>query len=455
VLGLPDLSLFLIAALVNLNSVPVVASVGASAMVFWLLGFVLFFLPESIAVLELTKRYPHEGGIYLWVKTAFGDFNGFIAGWFYWINNIFYIPTLLFYIVGFAVFIGGEQSTVLGQQPLFMISVSLAVLWAITFLNIVGLGVGKWIQNLGASGTFLTTGIIVGIGIVALRRTSMATEISLSTILPAAQDWRALSLLSVVCLNFVGVELGSIMGDEIKDPRRNIPRAVLVAGFSTVMLYVLTTFALQATLPAAQIGLIDGILQAAQHTAQQLDMNVAGNTSAWLSGSARIPFVIGIDRYLPPAFGTMHPRFQTPHVALIVQGIASSAVIVVSGIGSTVHDIYLILLQTTVILQLIPFLYMFATLIWVRRKPGGTCGGGGFFKSTVLCYAAGLVGFLMTALATVLALVPSNVVTDAWNFELKTVLGVVAFTIPGFLIYRAYHRKLRFEESAPQAVVTD
>ncbi len=433
-------------------------------MVFWCLGFVLFFLPESVAVLELTKRYPHEGGIYLWVKTAFGDFNGFIAGWFYWINNVFYIPTLLFYIVGFAVFIGGEQTTGLSESPLFMISVSLGVLWAITFLNIIGLGVGKWIQNLGASGTFLTTAIIVGIGLAALRHISMATEFSVSALLPAAQDWRTLSLLSVVCLNFVGVELGSIMGDEIKDPRRNIPRAVLVAGLSTVMLYVLTTFALQATLPAAEIGLIDGILQAAQHTAGQLgilwivvpiavlmSMNAAGNTSAWLSGSARIPFVIGIDRYLPSAFGTMHPRFQTPHVALIVQGIASSAVIVVSGIGSTVHDIYLILLQTTVILQLIPFLYMFAALVWVRRKAAVTGGEEGFFRSTSLCYVAGVVGFVMTAAATVLALVPSNVVTDAWNFEVKTALGAIGFTVPGLLIYRAYQKKQKVQESAPRA----
>jgi len=102
------LSVFLIAAIVNLNSVPVVAGMGPGALVFWCLGRLFFFVPQGVAVAELSSRYPQEGGIYNWSKTAFGDFHGFMPGWCYWTNNIFYIPTLLFYIVGFAAFIGGD-----------------------------------------------------------------------------------------------------------------------------------------------------------------------------------------------------------------------------------------------------------------------------------------------------------------------------------------------------------
>lgn len=155
-----------------------------------------------------------------------------------------------------------------------------------------------------------------------------------------------------------------MLGDEIKEPRKSIPRAVMIAGMTTVTLYLIATFALQLTIPSQDIGVIDGILQGVQRAATSIQLpwivipvavlmslNAAGNTSAWLAGSSRIPFVIGIDRYLPAALGRTHPRYHTPHVARVVQGFASSLFIVISAIGSSVHDMYMILLQTTVILQ--------------------------------------------------------------------------------------------------------
>jgi len=465
VLGFSDLSLFLIAALVNLNSVPVVAGAGPAALVFWILGFLLFFIPQGIAVLELSHRFPEEGGIYNWSKTAFGDFHGFISGWGYWTNNIFYVPTLLFYIVGFSAYIGGEATAGMADQPFVMVSISLFLLWSITFLNILGLGVSKWVQNLGAVGTFITTMIIFGIGFVAVSSDGMATSITPSGVGSAFADWRALALLSVVCLNYVGLELGSVLGDEIKEPRRNVPRAVFVAGLSTVSLYVLATFALQATVPPSEIGVIDGILQAVERASQRINllwivppvailmtMNAAGNTSAWLTGAARIPFVIGIDRYLPESFGRIHHKYKTPHIALIVQGIASSVVILVSAIGSTVRDMYLILLQTTIILQLIPYVYMFGALLKVRANPGRYSGKDGFFRSSSLCYAGGIIGLLMTIGGLTISFIPSYAVDNVLNFELKTILGTGTFLVPAVIIFKLAARRLRERGPIPKDV---
>jgi len=456
VLGLPDLSLFLVAALVNLNSVPVVAGVGPSALLFWLLGFTLFFIPQSIAVLELSNRYPSEGGIYIWSKKAFGDFHGFMSGWCYWTNNIFYIPTLLFYIVGFGVFIAGSATTGLGDNPLFMVVVSLALLWIITGLNILGLGVGKWIQNLGAIGTFAITVLILVIGVISFRIRGMANPVNGSTLFPAFTDWRSLSLLSVVCLNYVGLELGSVLGDEIKEPRRNIPRAALIAGIATVTMYLLTTAALQAALPAKEIGVIDGILQAVNHVAASINlpwilapiallmsMNAAGNASAWLAGSARIPFVIGLDNYLPAALGRIHPRYSTPHVSLVIQGLASSLFIILNAIGASVHEMYMSLLQTTVVLQLIPYLYMFAALVRVRSKREPESAQAGFFRKTWICYGAGVLGLVVTTGGLGLAFVPSSGVSDAVWFELKIVLGSLSFIIPALIIFWWRNRRSR------------
>ena len=456
VLGQADLTFFLIAALVNLNSVPVVSGAGAAALVLWIGGFALFFIPQGIAVLELSSRYPQEGGVYRWTQTAFGDFHGFLSGWCYWTNNIFYVPTLLFYIVGFAAYIGGGATAGLGDDPLVMVSVSLVLLWALTALNIRGLAVSKWVETVGAVGTFATTLIILGIGLVALSSSTMATPFTGSPFGGLFGDWGAAGLLSVVCLNYVGLELGPVLGDEIKDPRRTIPRAVLLAGFSTVVLYILASFSLQATLPADEIGVIDGILQAVDRAAAAnqlgwvlapiavlMTLNAAGNTSAWLTGAARIPFVIGIDRYLPAAFGNLHRRYNTPHVALIVQGVASSAIIVVSSIGSTVSDMYMILLQTTVVLQLIPYLYIFGALIRIRRRHQAFEPERAYFRSAGPNYVAGALGFCVTAGALAFAFVPVKAVEDVWNFESKLIAGTLSFLLPAVVIYFARSRQAR------------
>jgi amino acid transporter len=443
----------------------VIAAIGPGALLFWLLGFLLFFLPQGVAVLELSSRYPQEGGIYNWVKTAFGDFHGFLSGWCYWTNNIFYIPTLLFYIVGFAAYIGGPATAGLATHPLSMSLISLALLWVITGINVLGLDVGKWVQSIGAVGTLLTTAVILAVGLITLSMQGAANTIDVPSVFSGFNDWRTVALLSVVCLNYVGLELGSVLGDEIKEPRRSIPRAVVIAGVTTVTLYLLATFALQLTIPSGEIGVIDGILQGVQRAATSIhlpwivipvallmSLNAAGNTSAWLAGSSRIPFVIGIDRYLPAALGRTHPRYHTPHVALVVQGFASSLFIVISAIGSSVHDMYMILLQTTVILQLIPYLYMFAALIRLRLRITVADAERRFFRNSWSVYAAGVLGFLVTAGALFVAFIPSASVTDVWNFELKTTLGTLSFLIPALVLFRMRLRKDRFSATVPQEI---
>lgn len=458
ILGLSDLSFFLIAALVNLNSVPVVASAGPVALVLWVAGFFLFFIPQAIAVLEFSKRAPQEGGIYVWNKKAWGDFHGFVSGWAYWVNNIFYVPTLLFYIIGFILYIGGSKTASLATNPFFMMSISLALLWFITYLNIRGFGVGKWIQNLGASGTFITAITILVIGVITAFTREASNDISISAIIPSLGNWQFLALLSIVCLNYVGLELGSVISDEIKKPEKNIPRAVMIAGVSTVLLFLVVTSSLLIAIPYKEIGIIEGILQGIEHAASAIGfgwivfpmailmiMNAAGNTSAWLSGAARIPYVIGIDKYLPSSLGTVHPKHNTPHVALIVQGVASSLVIVIAAIGSSVGDMYLFLLQTTVVLQLIPYVYMFAALIKVRATYNNE---NAYFKNKIVTLAAGFIGGGMTIFGIAFAFVPTENVSSIFVYEIKLVLSCVGFIIPAIIFFYLNNRKVKLKEAA-------
>jgi glutamate:GABA antiporter len=436
-LGLWDLVLLNIVAILNLNLVPVTAASGFPSITLWALALAAFFLPQGVAVAEFAARYPEEGGIYLWTRRLFGDFHGFLSGWCYWTNNIFYIPTLLFYLVGIGVWVGGPRTIPLGDNRVFVFVVAVGLLWLFAALNVLGLGVGKWVNNAGGVGAVLATLLLVVVGLAALLRSRDAGTFSLppaSDLLPALKDWRTVSAFSVICFGVVGLELGPVMGDEIKDPKRTVPLAVLLGGIACAVLYFAASLALLLALPANDISVIQGVLQAFERlgriagvsvlvapVAFVLSLSIAGATSAWLGGSARIPFVAGLDHYLPAALGRVHPRWHTPHVALLVHAAASTVFISMSFIGARVRDAYLTLLELAVVLQLIPFVYLYAGLIKVAGTPDD------YFRSRAWVLLCGVLGLGSTLLALTSAFVPPSSVESVFQYELKMILGTAVF----------------------------
>lgn len=443
VLGLWDLILLNIVAVTNLNLVPVVAAGGFPSLSLWVVGLLFFFLPQGVAVAEFATRYPEEGGIYVWTKKLYGDFHGFLSGWCYWTNNVFYIPTLLFYLVGISVYMAGSDAVGLGEDALFVSLLSLGLLWLFTGLNIRGLGVGKWVNNLGAVGAIVTTVGLVGVGLVVLGRQGVPSTVSPINLLPHITEWRTLSALSVICFGLVGLELGSVMGEEIKNPRRDIPRAALLGGVACAGLYLAASLTLLFALPLQEMSVIQGVLQAFQAMtasagmgsllpllALLLTLSIAGATSAWLAGSARIPFVAGLDHYLPKILSQVHPRWHTPHAALLTHASLSSVFILMSFAGVGVREAYLTLLELAVIIQLIPFIYLYAGLMKVAGRPGG------YYQSRAWLWVVGLVGLLTTLLATAVSFVPATAIRSVWWFEIKLLAGVGLFLGVGAGLFR-------------------
>ena len=436
-LGLRDLILLNIVAIVNLNLVPVTASGGFPSVSLWIAALLLFFLPQGIAVAEFATRYPGEGGIYLWTRKLFGDPHGFVSGWCYWTNNIFYIPTLLLYLVGIAVYMGGPDAVTLADHRGFVFGLSMALLWGFTALNLRGLGVGKWVNNLGALGAVGATLVLVGVAAAAFTRSGgqgLHSLPGISGLFPTLGDWRTVSAFSVICFGLVGLELASVMGDEVKDPRRNIPRAALVGGFACGILYLAATFSLLAALPPGELSVVQGILQAFERLGSLagvalliaplafiLTLSIAGATSAWLSGSARIPFVAGLDRYLPEALGRVHPKWRTPYVALITHATLSTVFLAMSFIGAGVRDAYLTLLELAVVIQLVPFVYLYLGLVRVAGQPGG------HYRNPLVSRLAGLAGLLATLVALATAFVPPTSVESPLHYEVKMIVGTLIF----------------------------
>lgn len=415
-LGLFDLTLLLVIAVVNINTIPVIAAAGWRTITLWLFAFVLFLIPQGLAVAEFGKRFPGEGGIYLWTREMFGDFHAFISGWCYWTNNLFYFPSVLFIFVGVLVYAGGKSSVDLAAGQTFMALSSLAVLWFITALHIRGLGIGKWLNNIGAFGTWFGLGILVIIGITVLTRYGKAaTPISLSAFGLSFKGYSDYSTFSIMLYSIVGLELGSVMGDEIKDVTKIIGKAALLAGGVCILLYLVGTASLLIAVPSTEVGAIQGLMQAVAHVATDLNMGyviriiaillalaVMGVCSAWMAGAARVPFVMGLDVYLPPVLGRTHSKWGTPYVALLVQGVLSSIFIFLSLYGSTVGQAYRILLSSSVVIQLIPFLYMFLGLWKLGQKR-----------------IMALLGFFATAFGILFVFVPSLAEKDVLGFELK------------------------------------
>lgn len=433
-LGRWDLVLLKVVAIVNINNVPPVAVYGWISLALWLLAFVTFFIPEAVAVLVLGRRHPGEGGIYLWTRQEFGDAHGFLSGWCYWTNNLFYVPVLLVYMAGIFAFAGGEaRAETLVNQKLFVAAVSFGWLVLIAVANIRGLAVGKWIQNIGGLGAFLSVGLVLAAAAAVFSSGAGAHAPSTTGF-----SWEMTTSFAVMCNALVGIELASTMGDEIRDPKRDLGPAIAIAGAVSIGSYLLVTGAVLLLVPIGQLGVIQGIMQAVGAGANAahigwiivplaLVMGIAtgGAASAWFAGSSRIPFVAGLTSALPPALGRVHPRFHSPHVALITCAVLCGAFTVLSLVGSSVAEAYQVLLKAAVVIQLIPFIYLFLGLIKTHNV-------------SMAARFAGLVGLTTTLVGLGAAFLPTSDVSSVWVFEVKLITGVVGPTALGwFLFWRA------------------
>jgi amino acid transporter len=446
-LGRRDLVLLFVVAVFNLNVVPSIAANGGVTIWLWIISLLLFFFPQGIAVIELAHRYPGEGGVYLWAKEVFGDFHGFLSGWCYWTNNMLYVPTIMLYFVGVSVYVLGPAYRGLPDNKIFAASVSLALLALLTLLNILGLGVGKWINNAGAIGTFVAATVLVGLGIVIWLR--FGTTITAADFKIPANPRFVLNSFGVVCFGLIGLELASVMGDEIQDPARTLPGAVVWGGVISGTLYVAATLTLLVSV-GKSVNVLQGVVQAVTGMAARvgvywiavpfaimLSLAIAGIGSAWIGGCARIPFVAGLDSYMPSWLGNVHPRYGTPYAALIVQSVVSGALVLLNFAGAGVQETFQKLLSLAVVLNLIPFVYMFGALIkFALTEPVPK---GQYSRTTM--FLAGSSGLLTAVLGIALVFFPAQQITSLWKYELWMFGGTLFFIGLAAFFFFVYGRR--------------
>jgi glutamate:GABA antiporter len=446
-LGLRDLTLLNIVAVLSLRWIATAGAAGPSSLLLWALAALFFFVPLGLVSSDLAGRYPEEGGIYFWTKRAFGERHGFLCGWCYWVNNILYYPNLLLSTAVMASFILGARGVGLADQWNYVLGTTLAMLWLAVALNVVGLETAKWLQNLGAVASYLPGVVLIALAAwAAFRGRPAANEFSWAALVPDLSDLGSLNLWASIAFAFSGIELASTLGGEVRDPRRNLPRSILLSAPAIAFLYIVGTAALLWLLPQGEINVVSGLLQGivsgaggwlwlAPLVAACLVVGNLGTVGAWLAGPARVAFTIGLDRYFPPAFARIHPRFQTPYVAILVQGTLATVFLLLSvlGKGSTVEKAYLILLDTMLLVYFIPYVYLFSSHL--RLRPRADLVADPPMRRTAWSVLVPVSGLCLTLFAMAVAMVPPTGTVAPWLFEAKVVGGALAFVVAGGVVY--------------------
>jgi amino acid transporter len=452
-MGLRDLVLFNIVAVLSLRWFATAAAAGPSSISLWVLAALFFFLPQGLAVSHLASRYPNEGGIYFWTKRTFGEGHGFLCGWCYWINNILYYPNLLMSTAVVGTYVFGRGGTGLEGNWSYVLPATLGALWLAVLLNIVGLRTGRWLQNTGAIGMYVPGILLVGLAMHAFFTRAPATPMTVRTLLPDLGELSALNLWASIAFAFAGLELCAVLGGEVRDPRRTLPRSIFISAPLIAFLYIAGTLSLLWLVPTAEVNIVSGFLQALAAGAADTGLALGwlapaaaalyvigniGGIGAWLTGPARVAFVIGLDRYFPPAFGRVHPRWRTPYVAILTQAVLASLFLLVSvlGRGTTVERAYLVILDTMLLVYFIPYIYLFLCYLRDRRAEGSSS-----FARRAGAAVTGLAGLSLTLLAMLIATVPPAGTEEPWLFRGKVIGGAAAFVLLGGFVYLRGRRR--------------
>jgi amino acid transporter len=451
-MGFRDLLLFYVVTGVSLRWIATAAAAGPSSIIIWIGAWLAFYTPLALSVIELSSRYPNEGGLYVWSKRAFGDFSGFMAAWTYWTSNLPYFPAVLYFAASNVLFMRQAQWSHLSANPTFYIVFALATLAAATLLNVVGLDVGKWLHNIGALAMWIPVLIVVGMGVLAWHRFGSATAFSLHTMKPSVR-LNDIIFWSVLTFAFGGCETASFMAEEIKNARRTIPMALFVGGLTVAFCYVVGTVCVLLAMPSSEVSPLQGLVQAIAKTSDRVGLpfflpvaaflialSNIGASGAYLAAVARLPFVAGIDRYLPPSFGALHPRWGTPWVALVVQAVIGAIFIFLGQAGTSVKGAYDVLVSMGVITYFIPYLYLFASMFKLQSEPAGE----GVIRvpgGKPVAYALSIVGFTTTVFTIALSVLPPPDEPNKPLAILKIVGGCGALVLIGVALYWAGRRR--------------
>jgi len=421
-MGLRDVTLFAIACIVGARWIPAAAHAGAGSVTLWLLAAILFVVPLAIAVATLIVKYPGTGGLYLWARGDFGPWHGFLCFWVYWMGLAIWFPSAVMFYMSVALsmfgFAGGR---------LTVLALSLLAIWVALGTNLFGMKIGKWTENLGGASAWVLGGLLVIVAALVYSRQGAATPMHFMP----RWNWGTLNFWSTIAYGMSGLELAGLMGGEMHDPERTMPRAGWIASGFATMFYAAATIAMLVMLRPEKISELNGFADVAQTASTTLGFLWVGPLIAVLvlaggvgqiggigTAISRLPFAAGVDGLLPKVFARVHPRWGTPHYSILALGLVASFLLIAVQIGDTMRAAYQELVSLMVIVGFLPYIYIFASA-WKAGKR-----------------ISAVSGWAITVLAILCSVVPTAEITNVWLFEFKLALGTFAVIATAWLVYR-------------------
>jgi amino acid transporter len=318
----------------------------------------------------------------------------------------------------------------LAESRPFVLAIALLAIWIALGTNVVGVKVGKWTQNVGGASSWVLGGLLVAVAVWLGMRRGPATPINIAP----TWNWDTVGFWATIAYALSGLEMAGLMGGEIHDPERNLPRAGWIASAFAAIFYSAATIAMLVIMRPEKISEMNGYGQIAATIAGESGFgwiapvlavlvlaSAVGQFGGIGTSISRLPFAVGVDRLLPPAFGRVHPRWGTPHIALLVLGVIASGLLIAMQIGDTMRAAYQSLVSLMVIVGFLPYLYIFGSA-WKAGKR-----------------VSAISGWAITVLAIVCAAVPTADVTNVWLFEGKLWLGTIGVVLVSWFLYRWRH----------------
>ena len=452
-----------IVAVVGLRWISRSARLGAPSVTLWILACVLFFIPLAAVLAELSSKHPEQGGIYAWARRAFGPVHGFICGWCMWVNNLFYFPSLLLFAGANMLVPLGADGAAIAEARWFSVTFVLGFLWLTTLINIFGFAAGKWLQHLGAIATWIPALMLIAAGAIAFATFGSATSFAPSELAPRENLLDSMSLWSSLCFAFSGFEISSMVGQEVYNPRKTIPRSIVLSGIAITAIYILSSASVLVAVPASELAERSGIADAVELVGGRLGfaglgafiglllfVGSIGGTSSWIAGAARVPFAAGVDAAMPAAFAKLHPKYRTPHVALIAQALATTALFLVSvflsvgGGETTIQEAYDIMVNLTILIYFLPYLYLFAAFLRLRSLDRGAASDADTITLPGGAAGAWLIagcGLLTTLIAMGFVFIPPAGTENVLNYEVNLVGQAALLIAVGMAFYFSARRR--------------
>ncbi|HET7200837.1 MAG TPA: APC family permease, partial [Burkholderiales bacterium] len=370
-LRLLDVTLFSISAILVVDQLTATASIGVSSIGWWAIAIVFFFVPSALVIAELSTTYPEQGGIYAWVLRAFGRKMAARTTYWYWVNVGMWMPSVYLLFTGVMVALFWSSASVFEQSL-----VAIALVWVTVLVCALTLDVSAKVTGASAAlKAIIILALVIGSVVFAIRH-GAANSFSGGNMLP--HFGIAKTFLPVLVYQLLGFELVSSMSGEMKDPERNMPRAILISGFVVAALYVAGTVGMLLAMPVAQIGLTEGLVETFKVIFGNLSGFVwllslgvmatyFGNMVTWALGANKAAAEAAAAGELPAILGRENRR-GSPVWALVLTGLIATVVLLVTGIFITSQDnLYFAIFAASSAIFLLPYLWMFPAVIRLRQ----------------------------------------------------------------------------------------